>query len=262
MPMPAAASAGRDKFDGWFVAGGVEKAVAEHATLGVGVSYSDLSGDTGGAPQQVGSRFINFNFYGSVGNGKGLVFDARLGLGHRTSDSTRSVSLLTTPYTLTAKDHGSVISGELGLGAEMAAGRNFSITPRASLRYGWVGFGNVVETGGPMALTIDRSNVEALEGRLGLSINGKPGSRIRPYMEANYVHDFLDQPGTFAARFTGGTAYAPFALAASDNDWGEVSGGIAIDLGPRAEIALEADTTVLRSDFQNQSYRAKISFSF
>ena len=47
LPMPAAASAGRDKFDGWFVAGGVEKAVAEHATLGVGVSYSDLSGDTG-----------------------------------------------------------------------------------------------------------------------------------------------------------------------------------------------------------------------
>ena len=262
LPMPAAASAGRDKFDGWFVAGGVEKAVAEHATLGVGVSYSDLSGDTGGVLQNVGSRLINFNFYGSVGNGKGLVVDARLGLGHRTSVSTRTVSLLTTPYTLTAKDHGVVISGELGLGVEMAAGRSFSITPRASLRYGEVGFDNVVETGGPMALTIDRSSVEALEGRLGLTFNGKPGSRIRPYMEANYVHDFLDQPTGFSARFTGGTAYAPFALAPSDNDWGEVSGGIAINFGPRAEIALEADTTVLRDDFQNQSYRAKISLRF
>jgi V8-like Glu-specific endopeptidase len=261
-PMPAAASAGRDKFDGWFVAGGVEQAVAEHATIGVGMSYSDLSGDTGGLVQHAGSRLINFNFYGSVGNGKGLVFDARLGLGHRTSDSTRTVTLVATPYTLTAKDDGVVISGELGFGVDMASGRNFSIVPRASLRYGEVGFDNVVETGGPMALTIDRSNVEALEGRLGLSVNGKPGSKIRPFFEANYVHDFLDQPAGFSARFTGGTAYAPFALAPSDNDWGEVSGGIAINLGARAEMALEADTTVLRDDFQNQSYRARISFSF
>ena len=34
------------------------------------------------------------------------------------------------------------------------------------------------------------------------------------------------------------------------------------DLGAKAEIALEADATVLRDDFRNQSYRARISIRF
>ncbi|MDL2353376.1 MAG: autotransporter domain-containing protein [Pseudomonadota bacterium] len=261
-PMPAAASGGRDTFNGWFVAGGVEKAIGEHATLGVGMSYSDVKGDTGGFVEHAGSRLVQFNFYTSVGNGKGLVFDARLGLGHQTSDSSRTVTLLTTPYTLALKDQGMVISGELGMGVDVANKSGLSIVPRVSLRYGDVGFGGATETGGPMALTIERSNIEALESRVGLSVSAKQGSRIRPYFEANYVHDFLDQPAGFSARFTGGTAYAPFALAPTDNDWGEVSGGIAVSLGARAEMALEADTTVFRDDIRNQSYRAKISFRF
>ena len=72
----------------------------------------------------------------------------------------------------------------------------------------------------------------------------------------------MDQPTTFGASFAGGAAVAPFALAGTDNNWGEISGGIAVDLGAKAEIALEADTTVMRDDFRNQSYRARISIRF
>ena len=40
------------------------------------------------------------------------------------------------------------------------------------------------------------------------------------------------------------TDLVPFALAGTDNDWGEISGGLSISLGARAEFAVEADSTI------------------
>ena len=85
---------------------------------------------------------------------------------------------------------------------------------------------------------------------------------MRPYLSAHYVHDFLNQPVSFAAGFVGTTAVAPFALAAADNDWAEISGGLSYDLGSRAAVAIEADTTVLRSDLSSQTYRGELTLRF
>ena len=262
LPMPAAASSGRDTFDGWFVAAGVEKAAGEHTTLGIGAYYSNLSGVTGGAPQKTHAWLAQFDLYGAFSSDSGLRFDARLGVGLHESSSERTVTLVNTPYNLRFKDDGVALTGEVGLGFDVAPKSNLSFVPRASLRYGSLAMDGGIETGGPMALAIQRESAKALEGRLGFSVSAKNTGSIRPYFEANYVHDFLDQPTSFLAGFAGGPAVAPFALTPTDNDWGELSGGIAINLGKSAEVALEADTTVLRDDFRNQSYRARISFSF
>ena len=44
-------------------------------------------------------------------------------------------------------------------------------------------------------------------------------------------------------------------------NWGEISGGLAVDVG-QLELSVSADTTIGRSDFNNQSYRvgARIRF--
>jgi hypothetical protein len=63
-PMPAAASAGRDQFDGWFAALGLEREIGDHSSGGISVSYTDLDGQTGGLPQQVGGRLIQGTIYG------------------------------------------------------------------------------------------------------------------------------------------------------------------------------------------------------
>ena len=136
------------------------------------------------------------------------------------------------------------------------------IGPRASLRYETITFDWTRETGGPMALTIDRDQYKALEGRAGVSVSGKQGMKIRPYFEANYVHEFLDQVTSFGAAFVGTNSIAPFALAGTDNDWGEISGGLSISLGSRAELAVEADSTIFRDDLRNQSYRGRITIHF
>ena len=260
-PMPAMASSGRDTFDGWFVAGGLETALGDNATGGFGLSYAKVDGTTGGAPQTAGSSLIQGTIYVAIGNDKGLRADARFSAGLLSTNSSRTVTLVATPYTLTLDDDSLAITAEAGLGFDLAKSASFSVVPRVSLRYENIGFDKSVERGGPMAMVYDRDAYEALEGRAGISFSGK-GGKVRPFLEASYVHDFMDQPTTFGASFAGGGAIAPFALAGTDNDWAEVSGGIAIDLGAKAEIALEADTTVMRDDFRNQSYRARVTVRF
>ncbi len=261
-PMPAAASAGRDQFDGWYAAAGIEKAVSDHATLGMGAYYTNLSGDTGGAPQKTGAWLAQLNFYGVFSNGSGMRLDARVGVGLHESSSDRAVTLVNTPYALHFKDDGFAFSGEVGVGFDLTHKSNVSFVPRASIRYGSLAQDGGIETGGPMALTIQREKADALEGRLGFSVSTKNDSKVRPYIEANYVHDFVDQPASFLAGFSGGPAFAPFALLPSDSNWGEISGGIAFNLGKTAQFAVEADTTIMRDDIRNQSYRARINFSF
>lgn len=260
-PMPASASSGRDTFNGWFVAGGLETTLSDNATAGIGLSYADIDGTTGGAPQTVGASLIKGTIYAALRTDKGLLADVRLSAGLLSTDSRRTVTLVTTPYTLTLDDNSMALSAEVGAGFDMAKSDTYSVVPRVSLRYENIGFDQSVERGGPMAMVYMRDDYEAVEGRAGLSIRGK-GGKVRAFIEANYVHDFLEQRATFGASFAGGTAIAPFALAATDNDWAEISGGVAINLGAKAEIAFEADTTAMRNDFSNQSYRAKVTVRF
>ena len=55
---------------------------------------------------------------------------------------------------------------------------------------------------------------------------------------------------------------APFALAGSDKNWAEVMGGLTVSLGTNLDFSVEADTTVFRSDFRNQSYRGRLTIRF
>lgn len=261
VPMPAAASGGRDTFDGWFVALGFEQAVSDNATVGFGLSYTHVDGTTGGAPQQAGSRLAQGTLYGAVATPGGVRMDLRVSAGLLNTRSERTVTLVSTPYTLNLKDDSFAFATEFGVGFDLAKGGNFAVVPRVSLRYESIGFDYARETGGPIALVIDRDTYEAFEFRGGLSIAGK-GGKVRPYLEANYVHDFTDRAATFGAGFVGGTAVAPFALAGSDKNWGEVMGGLTFNLGTNLDFSVEADTTVFRSDFRNQSYRGRLTIQF
>lgn len=261
LPMPGAGAAARDSFDGWFAAFGLEKAVSDRATVGFTISYADVTGAEAMAGDQAGARLVQGTLYGAMGAGKGLHMDLRLSAGVLSSDSRRSVTLAATPYRLTMDQNALALSAEGGIGFELARASSLSLVPRLSLRYESIGFGRAEERGGPMALVVHRKAYQALEGRLGLSLSGQAG-RVRPYLSAYYVHDFLGQPLTFGAGFVGGMATAPFALAAKDDNWAEASGGLTFDLGGGAALAVEADMTALRRDLRSQSYRGRLNLGF
>lgn len=259
--MPTAVSLGRDQFDGWFAAFGLEKAVSVQATIGFGLSYSDLNGTTGGAAQQAGAQLVQGHVYGALAAGKGLMLDLRVSAGLLSSDSQRSVTLVSTPYALNLQQDSLAFAAEAGIGYDVIKGGKISFVPRASLRYASIGFDRAAEVGGPMALAVERQAYKALESRFGASVAGTVG-KVRAHLEASFVRDLMDQKTGFDAGFVGGTALAPFALAGTDDNWAEVSGGLSFDLGRKAVFAVEADSTVFRSDLRNQTYRGSLTLRF
>lgn len=100
--------------------------------------------------------------------------------------------------TLYGGDQQLALSGELGLGKTLGS-ETFSIVPRASIRGAYVGPGNVVEYGGPAALVIKRHAIRSAQGRIGAAAKADMGG-ISPYVTANFVHEFNDQPGLTAWR--------------------------------------------------------------
>lgn len=260
LPMPAAASAGRDQFNGWYVAVGLERELGDHATGGFSIAYTDLDGQTGGLPEQVGSKLLQGTLYAAVRTPSGLRIDGQLSAGQLFTRTRRSVALVGTIYDLRSTGDALAFNAEAGIGYDLAKSGNISIVPRASLRYGVIDFGRMQERGGPMALVVDHGTSESLDARAGISVAGHNG-RFQPYLSANYVHDFLDRPSVFGASFVGTQVFAPFALAGTDKDWGEVAAGFSFNTG-RVEIGFDADTTIFRDDVRNQSYRGRIGIRF
>jgi len=251
--------AGRDQFDGFYIAGGLEKEIGEHAIVGLSTSYTQLTGHTGIAGQTARSTLGTFSVYTKIQGGGGFAFDAIGTIGGLGSSTDRLASIIGTTYKLHTKSSSLVLSGEIGVGDTVDLGQ-FKLTPRASLRATHIDFDPVNENGSGPALRYDRDNLDSIQGRLGANLAG--GGKVRPYLSAYYVHDFKDRPAVFGANFVGGIGPdALFALPGEDHDWGEVGGGISFG-GPRVQLSVSADTTVWRSDVANQSYRATLKFHF
>ena len=76
------------------------------------------------------------------------------------------------------------------------------------------------------------------------------------------MHDFEDRPTAFAGNFVGGVgAPVGFALAGTDHDWAEVSGGVGYQAG-NIGLSIAAETTIWRDDVSYQSYHGTVSFRF
>lgn len=258
--MPGSAPGTRDNFDGYFFAAGLETTFGDNRMLGLSLAYSDISGDTGGAPQTADGQLYQGVIYGRVKSDAGLFVNGQLSAGRFDVRTARFATVGPTTYTLRSKDEATAVTAELGVGY-IAMDSEVTVTPAASLRLSRIGFSPVQETGGGPALTIDRSDFSTIETRLGFTVEGKAPT-FKPYLTANYVHAFGDQPAAFGANFVGGVGpNAAFALAGVDHDWGEVGAGLSAG-NEMMQVSVAAETTVGRSDVESQSYRASVKFRF
>jgi hypothetical protein len=251
---------GKDKFDGWYIGGGLEAAVGDIGLIGFALSYSSLDGTPSFPGQQVKSDNLQGTLYAKSVSASGLVIDAQFSAGAVASKSTRSISFLGTPYTLRAEDSALALSGELSIGKDFG-GESFKVLPFIAGRAMQIGFGSAVESGGPMALNLERPKFDSLQGRAGLTVGGKGGS-VRPFVTGTYVHEFEDQPAFVQANLVGSTAGpVVFALNGQDQDWFEVSGGLTMKTG-NIDLSIAADTTIARDDISMQTYRGSVTFRF
>ena len=257
-PMRTAVPLGSDQFNGWYGALGVEKAFGDNGVIGLSASFSELKGNTG-ANDWARARLYQGTVYGAFDLG-GLKLDAVGSAGTLATRSRRSFAVGVNPYTLYGNDQELALSGEMGLSKALGS-ETFSIVPRASIRGAYISSGNLAETGGDAALVIKRHAIRSAQGRLGATVKADSGG-FKPYLTANFVHEFNDQPAFLLANLVGGTGGpAPFALGGSDKNWGEVGGGITLTTGT-IDLTLSADTTVWRQDVKYQSYRAGVKFRF
>ncbi len=262
--MPTAIPFGRhDHFDGYFIAGGLEKQAGDGAVIGLSVSYTDTDGTTGGIAQRAKGALYQGTVYGKLETTSGIILDTQVSAGAFVAKTDRTVGFVGTSYRLRSTDNALTLVGEVGLGKAFDLSM-LKVGPRVSLRASHIGFGKSIETGGQggsgPALYVDRDSVDSVQGRAGVVLSG--GASIKPYVAANYVHDFNSTPGVFGANFVGGIGpNALFALAGQDKNWGEVSAGLTL-VGDRVDVSVGADTTIERKDVSNQTYKGSISIRF
>jgi len=252
---------GRDQFDGFYIAGGLETALDDNAVIGLSLSYTDVDGDTAAGGQTVNGKLIQGTLYGKADLGGGINLSTQVSAGAFDSKSTRIAGLVGTPFTLTGKDSSLVVTGEVTLGKDFDLGA-VEFGPRAGLRASHIGFSDIKENGGRPALRLDRDAFNSAQGRLGLELSGKPGMSFKPHLRADYVHEFMDAPASFGATFVGGPGpNAIFGLTGTDKDWFEVGGGLTVSTGS-VDLSVGAETTIARKDVSYQSYRGTVTFHF
>lgn len=250
---------GRDSYNGWYVGAGLEASLGDTSLIGFAFTYTDTDGTASFGGQSAKGEALQGTLYAKKRFGN-VTLDGQVTAGALGVKTERTAGFLGTNYTLRASDSAMIVGTELGLGFDLGNDA-IEIAPRIAGRTTWIDFGSAQESGGPMALDIDRSDYESYQGRAGLTVAGKSDG-LRPFVTATYVHEFGDRPATVGANLVGGTgANVAFALNGQDKDWGEVSGGLTFRTGA-VDLSVSADTTVMRSDLSAQTYRGSVTFRF
>lgn len=257
-PMRGIPGAGRDRFDGFFGAAGIEAEVGENGRIGFGVSYTDVDGKASATNRASGTLYQG-TLYAQGGMG-GVELDSAVSFGKLDTRTDRNVAVGGTAYFLHATDNVLAVTSEVNLSVPLEAGA-LTAKPGAGLRASYIGFTPTREVGGPMALAYDRGDYTSLQGRAGLSL-ATNSPKLRPHLSVDYVHEFRDQAGSFGANFVGGLGPdAIFALGSEDRDWAEVRGGLTIR-GDNVDLGVSAGTDVFRDDVRTQSYTGSVTVRF
>ncbi|MEX0341591.1 MAG: autotransporter outer membrane beta-barrel domain-containing protein, partial [Erythrobacter sp.] len=221
--------------------------------------YSNLDADT--ALQQLAeTKMLGISLYASAKTEDGFVVDGQVSLTDLDVDTARTVSFLSGSQTLTSQSSNSGFAAALGISYDFE-GDFGTVSPGIEARYVDHSFGPVTETGGTLALTINRPDFESFQGRIGVDYQKVSGAF---QLDANldFVHEYEDGPAVFSAQFANGTGPGVlFALAGQDKNWAEAGLSAKIDAGP-ATLGLGFDTTIGRTNASAQTYRATATIKF
>lgn len=248
---------GRDDYTGWYAAGGLETS-GDTAMIGFALSYTRLDGTGALAGQSAHANLFQGTLYGKMNLG-GATLDAMATAGLLDLHTRRDINFVGTPYSLRGDSGNLVAVTEVGLSKDFDIG-SIRVTPRVAGRASHIDFSREAETGGPMALMINRGAVNSVQARGGLTIAGT--GAVKPFLNGTLVHDFMDRPAVLGANFVGGVGgNVLFALNGQDKDWAEVSGGLTYETG-NISFSASAETTIERQDVSSQAYRGSVSIKF
>lgn len=255
---------GRDKVDGWYVAGGLEMEAFGSGAIGAAVHYVDTDGDS--QTQRAKGKLIQGTLYGTYQTPSGLEANGHVSAGIFKTRSNGDFTIGTTTRDDRDSDESFALTAEAAVGQRIGD-EWLRLTPEAAIRYTRIdGGGTRTQNSGLAALTIEGDDYESTQGRLGFEITGFTQNgdslSVRPRFAVHFVHEFMDQPSTINIGFAATPSITvPLALGGTDRNWAEASAGFRVG-GERISVDFSADTTMYRRDARFRTYRAALNVKF
>ncbi|WP_404333557.1 autotransporter domain-containing protein [Sphingomonas sp. MMS12-HWE2-04] len=219
----------------WYIGMGLEMEVAPGTVLGTSMGLSEGTAQPGDR-SVADSRVSQVAIYGSHRLGGGF-YVAGLGMAEQTRTGvSREATTGETAFRLagSADVHRYAARAEAGVNLWVAP--QLSLTPRASLGYSSYAYTPFRESGGELALRIDRLSASTLEARAGMQFAGSAklgGWTIVPELTGDYVRSLAGDRGSMVVRFAAAPDAALLLPMVNGNAaWGEIRGGLRFQNGP------------------------------
>jgi hypothetical protein len=248
------------EFDGYFYAAGFEYFPDNNTVVGISGYHSSLDAD---APlgQLVESEMWGASIYASHETANGVVLDGLVSIANLEVETQRTVAFPTGTQTLTTDSNDDGIAAAAGIGYKVVNGKKSSLAPGVEVRYARNSFDVVDETGGILALRINRETFTSFQARGGFDY--ELSERLfQINVSADVVYEFEDSPTLFQAQFVSGTGpTAGFGLGSTDETWGEVSVAGTFGDGPFT-VGFGVDATIGRDNANAQVWRGTAAYRF
>lgn len=246
-------------YEGYYLSGGIEFFLGDNTLVGVAGHYVTIEADTP-LSQQVQNDTYGVSLYMRQNFDSGLEINGQLTLASTGFDTTRTVSFLNTTQTLESSTDNLLFTGALGVSynLETKAG---TFTPGVEARYASIDFDRVQETGGTLALSLDRETFKSTQIRGGFDWETR-AKKVTFNANAQIVRELEQGSNVLAANFVNGTGPdTAFAIGGADRTWGEVGVSATVGTGP-LQFTAAFDSTIERSDADAQVVRGTATYRF
>ncbi len=244
---------------GFTIAGGLEFYPDDSTMVGLSAYYNALEADTP-LDQDVDSDTYAVSLYVRRKLDGGAMIDGQFSIGSTGFDTTRRVQFLNAAQTLVSSSDDLLISGALGVSYDIDTGFG-TISPGIEGRYASVDLASTRESGGPLALAVERERFNSAQARAGADFK-RESSAVQINARAHAVFELDDGPQFLAANFAQGTGpNANFAIGEADQSWMELGIGARFGQG-RAQFGVGFDTTFGRDTANAQVFRASATYRF
>lgn len=244
---------------GFYIAGGLEYFPTENTMVGLSGYFNSLEADTP-LSQGVDSETYAASLYLRHKFDGGPVIDGQFSVGSVGFDTQRQVEFLGATQSLTSTSDDLLVSGALGLSYDLESSIG-TISPGIEGRYASVELSTVRETGGTLALAVERETFKSTQARFGFDYE-RQSDFIQVNANAQLVWEFEDGPQLLGANFAQGTGpNANFALDTADHTWVELGVSTNFGSGP-FQIGAGFDTTIGRDTADTQVIRGTATYRF
>jgi len=248
----------------WHMAMGMEVEMSDQLTLGGATAFingrSNLSGSQARVRTNQALAYASYRLGGGAyvaGVGSASVSDI---------ETERYVSggFESARFDNDTRASNYTLGAEAGMNIGIAS--DFTLTPRAAMRYTRSEVEGYTEAGSEIALRVEDIREQRIEGRVGIAFEGERAIgrswTVRPQLSADYVHALGQSDGNMTVRFAEASG-VPIVLPGLgyDTSWAEMRGGISLEHG-NLSLTTAFETDIARSDRRDDRAVAELSFRF